>query len=188
MSLPVLPLRVLASRAVLAHGFDTRQLLELPNPLDREMEAYGRLQGSYRVKSINIEIEKVSGQITGDRAVEIVKEIMATAYGLVLVGQDIVVNRQSEEQWAVIHGVNVTRYPFVDPEIFNIDGESFYDTCFPEDGGIGYVSAESSLQQQTTIKLDMRDSLFWSYKITSNRLTATWACRTSRLRRSTRKT
>ena len=101
MSLPVLPLRVLASRAVLAHGFDTRQLLELPNPLDREMEAYGRLQGSYRVKSINIEIEKVSGQITGDRAVEIVKEIMATAYGLVLVGQESGHSGQQAKRGAV---------------------------------------------------------------------------------------
>ena len=187
MSLPVMPLRVLASRAVLAHGFDTRELLEVPNPLDKEMEAYGRLQVSYRVKNINIEIEKVSKQMTGDRALEIVKIIMATAFGLVSVGQDIVVNGQSEEAWAVRHGVNVTGYSFSNPEIFIFHGESFSDSCYPEDGGIQYVSAKKSLQQQTTIKLDTRDSLFWSFKITSNRLTATWACRTSRLRRSTRK-
>ena len=101
LHLPVLPLRVLASRAVLAHGLDTRQL---PYPLDREMEAYGRLQGSYQVKSIHIEIEKRMEKMTVESAVKIVKGIMNTAYGLILVGLDLVVSRLSNEEWSVKHG------------------------------------------------------------------------------------
>ena len=60
LPLPVLPPRVLASRAVLAHGFDSRQLQELPYPLDREMDSYGKLQGTFRMKSKNVKIEKVA--------------------------------------------------------------------------------------------------------------------------------
>ena len=51
MSVVVFSLRVMASRAVLAYGFNVRKLKELPCPLDKEMEAYERLEGTYRVKS-----------------------------------------------------------------------------------------------------------------------------------------
>ena len=56
-ALPMMPLRVLASRAVLAQGIDTMQLLELPYPLDREMEVYSKMQGTYFVKSTIVKIE-----------------------------------------------------------------------------------------------------------------------------------
>ena len=110
-ALPMMPLRVLASRAVLAQGFDTRQLLELPYPLDREMEVYSKMQGTYFVKSTIVKIEQVLAPLSVGFAAEVVRTLLARNFGLILAGQNIVVHRPSKDEWTVKHCLGVSRFP-----------------------------------------------------------------------------
>ena len=185
--LPMPPLRVLASRAVLAHGFDTRQLMELPHPPDIEMEAYGKLQGTYHVKSTIIKIEQVLPPLSVDYAAEKAKTLLATTnLRLVKPGQNIEVNRLSNEEWAVKIGLRVSRFPLRNPQRVITRGKRVHMCCHPEDGRLEKTRSITEYLQQHTLQLDSRGSLVWTYKDTHKVLTFTWTCRASRLRRSFR--
>ena len=106
--LPMMPLRVLASRAVLVHGFVTRQFLELPHPLDREMEVYSKLQGTYFVKNTIVKIEEVFAPVNVGFAASVVRTYLARNFGLILAGQKIVVDRPSKDLWTVKHCLGVS--------------------------------------------------------------------------------
>ena len=188
LPLPILPLRVLASRAVLAHGFDTRQLLELPHPLDKEMEAYGRLQGTYHVKSTIVKIEQVLPPLSIDYAAEKAKTLLSTTHlRLVIPGQNIVVYRPSKEEWTVKHGLRVSRFLLRNPKRVITRGKRVHMCCYPEDGRLESTRSVTEYLQQHTLQLDSQGSLAWTFKDTHKLLTFTWTCRASRLRRSLRK-
>ena len=185
--LPIMPLRVLACRAVLAHGFDARQLLELPQPLDREMEVYGKLQGTYLVKSTIVKIDQVLEPMNVGYAATEVRTFLARNFGLILAGQTIVVNRPSKVEWTVKNCLGVSRFLFRSPTRITICGFRAQMSCNPEDGRLEFAIAATRYMQQHTIKLDKQGSLVWTFKFINKMLTFTWTCRTSRLRRSSRK-
>ena len=56
MALPVVPLLSLASRAVLAHDLDTR---ELPLHLHMEMEQYRRMRGDFTLMSVDFQVGRI---------------------------------------------------------------------------------------------------------------------------------
>ena len=61
MALPVLPLSSLASRVVLAHDLDTR---ELPLHLHKQLEGYRRLEGAFtfRPGDVAFEVQRIDGR------------------------------------------------------------------------------------------------------------------------------
>ena len=185
-ALPIMPLRVLASRAVLARGLDTRQLLELPHPLDREMEAYSKMQGTYFVKSTIVKIEQVLAPLNVGIAAEVVRKILARNFGLIQAGQNIVVHRPSKDEWTVKHCLGVSRFLLRSQQRVTIRGVRAFISCYPEDGRLE-LAITAKYMQQNTIKLDRQGSLVWTLKFTNKMMTFTWTCRTSRLRRSSRK-
>ena len=192
LPLPVLPLRVLASRAVLAHGFDSRQLQELPYPLDREMDSYGKLQGTFRMKSKNVKIEKVAAPLTVDSAAAKVNRAIARHpfSSILSVGRDIVVKRHNKEEWSVKTGAQVARFKFSNLEILPYADDRYLckGSCYPVDGGlVKYCSSTRSTLQSVNMKLDRGGSLVYIWKYTFKLMTATWTCRANRLRRSLRK-
>ena len=59
MTLPVVPLSCLASRAVLAHKLDTR---DLPLHLHRELEQYKSREGAFNILSTDLKMERMDGR------------------------------------------------------------------------------------------------------------------------------
>ena len=109
--------------------------------------------------------------------------------GLVIPGQNIVVNRLRKEEWTVKHCLRVSRVPLRNLQKVIICGKRVHMCCSPEDGRLNSTRSGTEYlhQQQHTLGLDSHDSLVWTFKHTHKVLTFTWTCRATRPRRSFRK-
>ena len=151
MSLPVLKLRAPASRAVLAMGLDLRQLLDLSCPLNREMEIFEKLEGTYLVNNINIMVEKNGEEVFGkdiDKEVAEVYKVIRASNLMIEVGQVIKVEQPLKEKWSLKCGVKNFKFTLVSPRRSRLVGA--ITACYLEDRKIvksKHYAMRSTLQQ-----------------------------------------
>ena len=98
MPLPVVPLSSLASRAVLTHNLDTR---ELPLHLHRDIEQYKRRQGAFNLLSTDFVIERVDGKEPSQEEREYALDsFLKSPEGEVIMKFDVVVAKQGDNKWS----------------------------------------------------------------------------------------
>ena len=133
------------------YGFNLRKLKELPCPLDKEMEAYDKLEGTYRVKSTHYTIEKLSKQSRVDPEVEKeasdLKAVISSHIGLIAAGQDIVVRRPSKEEWLVMHNNEIKSLKMVSRKTIIqslLRSGGYQVRCYPDAGRLEVFVSFSS--------------------------------------------
>ena len=99
MALPVLPLSSLASRAVLAHHLDTR---DLPLHLHREMEDYRRLEGAFTIRDVHFEVARLGeGEVSQEEREEAWQYFLKRDVAKMMMEFEVVVGRPTENSWSV---------------------------------------------------------------------------------------
>ena len=92
MLLPVPSLTSLASRAVLTHQLDTK---ELPLHLHREMEQYRRLEGTFTLLQVDYEVERIDGGDLTEEDMDVANEFfLETNAGQMILGCDAYIDHE----------------------------------------------------------------------------------------------
>ena len=140
MSLPVVSLSSLASRAVLAHKLDTR---DLPRHLHRQMEQYKRQQGAFTLLSTEFIMEGTDGRELGQEEREYaLQSFLNSPEGEVIMKYDVVVAKLGDTKWSITKvGPRTTIVHLQDPVkmtqhigISTTKNYTTYRTCYLNDG------------------------------------------------------
>ena len=123
MSLPVLSLSSMASREVLAEELDTR---ELPLHLNRELEAYRRLEGIFTLLQVDFGVERIDGGEVSEEDREAAKQFfLESKTGALILSCEVhveyennrwVMRKSDGQRSATIHmnsPVNMVHDPFL---------------------------------------------------------------------------
>ena len=147
MPLPVVSLSSLASRVVLAHKLDTR---ELPRHLHSQMEQYKRQQGAFTLLSTDFVMEGTEGrELSHEDKDYALQSFLDSPEGEVIMKFDVEVAKLGDTKWSITKlGPRTTTVHLQDPvKMIHYNDKGFsrtkyhttyitYRTCYLNDGKV----------------------------------------------------
>ena len=99
MTLPVVPLSCLASRAVLAHKLDTR---DLPLHLHRQLEQYKSREGAFNIMSTDLKMERMDGrELSHEERDYAMENFLTSPQSEAFLKFDVVFSRPGKNNWSI---------------------------------------------------------------------------------------